>query len=135
MAEIKINDKPLSQFGAMMLAGSYASLLTPAELKEWVFNDDPRKNGIEYIQPESPKVKERSIDLIFGIKGDTERDFLSKYNAFIGELHKAIIKLYVPDMERYYYLKYSNFTSFDNFSLKACKVAIKFIEPDPTKTE
>ena len=134
MADITINDKPLSYYGAMMLAGSYASLLTPAQQKEWVSNDDPRKDGIEYIMPQVPKIKERSVDLIFGIKGDTVQDFLSKYNAFIEMLQSGIIKLYVPDIQRYYYLKYENCTSYDNYSLMACKVAVKFIEPNPHKT-
>ncbi len=134
MADITMNGKPLSDFGAMMLAGSYASLLTPPRQKEWVSNTDPRKDGVEYIAPTSPKVMERSVDLIFGIKADTQSDFLLKYNSFIQELQSGIIKLYVPDMQRYYYLKYDTCTSYDNYSLKACKVAVKFIEPNPYKT-
>lgn len=134
MAEITINGTPLSDYGAMMLAGSYASLMTPPQMKDWVSNDDPRKNGIEYLPPATTVVKERNVDLIFGIKGDTRSDFLAKYNTFITLLQSGLTRLYVPDLGRYYYLKYENCTSFDNYDLKACKIAVKFTEPDPTKT-
>lgn len=135
MANITIDNRPLSEFGATLLAGSYASLLTPPQQKEWVSNDDPRKNGIEYIVPDVVKVKERNVELIFGIKGHNAVDFLQKYNSFISLIQGRIIKLHVPDLHRNYYLKYENCNSYDNFSLEACKVVVKFIEPDPTKTE
>lgn len=130
---ITINDKPLSDYGVMMLAGSYASLLTPPQMKEWVSNDNPRKNGVDYLPPNTTLVKERDVTLIFGIQGDTLSDFITKYNQFITLIQGGIIKIHIPDLERNYYLKYENCTSFDHCNLKACKIAVKFIEPDPTK--
>ena len=43
--EITINKKLLSDFGATLLTGAYAALLTPPALKDFVENDDPLKNG------------------------------------------------------------------------------------------
>lgn len=132
MEGVTINNTDISEYGAILLAGAYAQLLTPPELKEWVSNDDARKNGTEYIAPTTPVVKERNVNLTFGIKGENEEDFLAKYNAFISVLHSGFIKLYVPKLGRYYHLKFESCTSFEQYSLKACKLAVKFTEPDPT---
>ena len=63
--EITINKKLLSDFGATLLTGAYAALLTPPALKDFVENDDPLKNGTEIIVPETPMVKERDVTLTF----------------------------------------------------------------------
>lgn len=116
-----------------MLAGSYNSLLTPPQLKEWVTNIPVDGDGTEYIVPETLYVQERSVSLIFGIKGETRADFLKKYRGFINVLQSGIIDLFVPDLESHYYLKYENCTSYDHYNLTACKIAVKFTEPNPKK--
>ncbi len=135
MAEITINKSQLSKYGAMMLAGSYNSLLTPPQLKEWVTNIPVDGDGTEYIEPDTSYVQERSVSLIFGIKGETKEDFLNKYQQFIVELQSGIIDLYVPDLGRHYHLKYEGCTTFDHYNLTACKIAVKFTEPNPKKIE
>lgn len=133
MEEVKLNGRPLNEYGVMMLAGSYNSLLTPPQLKEWVTNIPIDADGTEYIEPETSYVQERSVSLIFGIKGETKEDFLDKYQQFIDVLQSGIINLYVPDLGRYYYLKYEGCTTFDHYNLTACKIAVKFTEPNPKK--
>lgn len=130
MAEITINGNTLSSLGVTLLEGSYASLLKPAELKEWVSNDDPRKDGIEYIEPATSVVKPRTVDLYFMVQGSTRGEFLTRYNNFIGLLQRSIANVYIPDLGRYL-LKYEGCTSFDHFNLTMCKVAVKFTEPQP----
>lgn len=130
MAEITINGYTLSSLGVTLLEGSYASLLKPAELKEWVSNDDPRKDGIEYIEPATSVVKPRSLDLYFMVQGSTRGEFLTRYNNFIGLLQRGIANVYIPDLGGYL-LKYEGCTSFDHFNLTMCKVAVKFTEPQP----
>jgi hypothetical protein len=130
MAETTINGKTLSSLGVTLLEGSYASLLKPAELKEWVSNDDPRKDGIEYIVPTTPVVKPRSVDLYFMVQGSTRGEFLTRYNNFVGLLQRSIATVYIPDLGRYN-LKYEGCTSFDHFNLTMCKLAVKFTEPQP----
>lgn len=132
MEEVTINDIPLSDYGVIMLAGSYASLLKPTEGKEWVMNDDPRKSGVDYIIPSRFIAKERNVDLIFGITGSSKDDFIAKYTTFISLLQNGILKLYVPYTGKFYHLKYESCTSFDDFTMKDCKIAVKFLEPDPT---
>lgn len=131
MEEITIDGHTLSSLGVTLLAGSYASLLKPAEMKEWVSNDDPRKDGIEYIVPTTPVVKPRSVDLYFMVQGNTREEFLTRYTNFIGLLQRRISVVNIPDLGKYR-LKYESCTSFDHFNLKMCKVAVKFTEPQPT---
>lgn len=133
MEEVKLNGILLSKYGVMMLAGSYNSLLTPPQLKEWVTNTPIDADGTEYIEPETSYVQERSVSLIFGIKGETRADFLEKYRGFINVLQSGIVDLYVPDLERHFFLKYENCTSYDHYNLTACKIVVKFTEPNPKK--
>lgn len=104
--EVTINNKPLSTMGVAMLSGAYAALLTPPSLKEFVENDDPTQNGIDIIVPDSPVVNERDVTLTFLIKGTSQEAFLSNYAAFVAELHKGTVTLYVPDLGNTYNLLY-----------------------------
>lgn len=135
MAEITINNKPLSDYGAEMLAGSYNSLLKPAQLKPWVSNEPVNGNGVQYIIPKTEEVfvAERHVDLLFSVIGDTKEEFLSNYRDFIALLQSGMLDFEIPDLGRHYYLKYENCTSFDHIALLACKIAVKFSEPNPKK--
>lgn len=132
MEGVTINNVDISEYGAILLAGAYAQLLTPLEPKEWVSNESPHKNGTDYIVPEQNIFKERSISLSFGVKGDNKQDFLAKYTSFISAIQNGIISLYIEELGRTYYLKYESCTSYDNFGLTACNIAVKFTEPNPT---
>ena len=129
--EETINNIPLSQYGAILMAGAYAELLKPAEVKPGASNNDPRKNGTEYIERPAPKVQERTLSLVFGINGNNEDDFLAKYNAFVALLQTEFLELYVPRLSKTFRLKYEACTQFDNFNLRGCKIAVKFTEPNP----
>lgn len=120
-----------AEHGATLLAGSYAELLKPADTKEWVSNENPRENGTAYLPPTEVLLAERSVSLTFCINGDDTSDFLSKYTGFIDLLKSGPLSLYVPDLDRYYRLIYQGGTSFDQFELTTCKIAVKFIEPNP----
>lgn len=135
MAEITINNKPLSDYGAEMLAGSYNSLLKPAQLKPWLSNEPVNGNGVKYIIPETGEifVAERQVDLLFSVIGDTKEEFISNYRDFIALLQSGELDFNIPDLGRHYYLKYENCTSFEHIALLACKIAVKFSEPDPQK--
>lgn len=135
MAEITINGVSISAYNASLLSGSYASLLAPADVKEWVSNDNPSTNGVEYIPPTTTIVKERPVSLIFLIQCQTPSRFLFSYNQFISILQNGINDFYIPELERHYFLKYETCTEFDQFNLTTCKLAVKFTEPDPTKVK
>ncbi len=137
--EITINGTPLRELGVSLLAGAYAALLTPTTLKDFVENNDPLKDGTEIVVPgdggsydkTSPRVKERDVTLTFLIEGAGAEAFLSNYAAFIAQLYKGLVVLHVPALNATYRLLYSSSTRFDNYRLNACKIAVKFREPNP----
>ena len=135
MEKITINNKPLSDYGVEMLAGSYNSLLKPAQLKPFVSNEPVNGNGVQYIIPETEEifVAERQVDLIFSVIGDTKEAFLENYRNFIALLQSGELDFDIPDLGRHYHLKYENCTSFDHITLLACKIAVKFSEPNPKR--
>lgn len=131
MSDVKLNGLPLSDFGATMLKGGYAELMKPAEMKDWISNDIPSMDGVQYMVPASPKVKERSVSLTFVVTGETEEDFMMNYTRFVEELMRGFCTFEVPALSQRFTLKYDACTSFDNYNLKSCKLAVKFTEPIP----
>lgn len=136
MTEPTINNTPLSTLGVMMLKGSYEALLMPADVKEYISNDDPNKDGTDYSVEwdYEPKQKERTVTLLFAIEGRDAANFIQGKNLFIQFIQQGLINLYVPDLERSFFLLYETCTSFNYHHPNACDLAVRFIEPDPTKT-
>lgn len=127
-----INGVLLSSIGVMLVGNPNAALLAPAPIKSVIQNDDPKKNGVQ-ILPTTPLIlNEREVTLTFLIQGTSNSDFIAKYGNFIELLTSGVITLYVPDLNSYYRLLYSSSTQFENYRLNACKLAVKFREPDPT---
>lgn len=134
---ITINGTDISTMGVSLEKGSYAALLLPAALKGFVENNDPTKHGTEVLTHKADgtslaRIAERDVTLTFLIMGDNEADFMAKYADFVELLHGGNIKLYISDLGRTFRLIYSNSTQYDNYRLKACKLAVKFREPNPT---
>ena len=133
---ISINGKPLSAIGVTLLSGAYSALMTPAPLKDFVENDNPLKDGTEVLSPLNgstlrPRIKERDITLTFLIQGETEAEFKQNYASFVRILHEGDVVLFASDLSKSFHLLYSNCTQFDNYRLNACKLAVKFREPNP----
>lgn len=133
---ITINGTNINTLGVSLEKGSYSALLLPAPLKDFVENNDPTKNGTEVLTHKKDgtslaRVAERDVMLTFLIVGDNEADFMVKYASFTSLLHDGDIDLYVSDLDRTFHLIYSGATQYDNFRLKACKLAVKFREPNP----
>lgn len=105
--------------------------MKPAEMKEWISNDIPSMDGVQYMAPASPKVKERTVSLTFVVTGETEEDFMMNYARFVEELMRGFCAIEVPALSQRFTLKYDACTSFDNYNLKSCKLAVKFTEPIP----
>lgn len=130
-SDITINRIPLRSIGVTLLSGAYTALLTPPPLKDFVKNDDPTKPGTDVLV-NNPVVSERDVTLTFLIEGQSKSAFLSNYKAFLAQLYKGKVELYIPELGQYFHLLYSNSTQFQNYSLNACKIAVKFNEPNPT---
>lgn len=132
MTNVTLNGTLLSNMGITLLSGAYAALLTPPSMKNYITNDDPTKDGISVDETHIPKRKDRDVTLTFLIKGSDKADFLNKLSTFTEVLYGGSIELYVPDLEAKYRLLYSSSTQFANYMLNACKLSVKFKEPDPT---
>ena len=132
---ITINDISIASLGVSLEKGSYAALLTPAGLKDFIENNDPTKDGTEVLTKKADgaslaHIAERDVQLTFLITGDDEADFLAKYTYFVALLQGGNINLHIPELCTFR-LIYRNSTKFDNYRLKACKLAVKFREPNP----
>lgn len=127
-----INGKPLSQFGATLLAGYLEALMTPVPLKEFIENDDKTQHGTQVLVTEA-HINERDVTLSFFLQGSSTAEFTARYNAFLQELYKGWVTLYVETLNQTFRLIYSNTTQFNNYQLHACKLAVKFREPNPAE--
>jgi hypothetical protein len=137
MSDIKINGLSISTMGATLLQGGYSKLLAPPPVKSYISNNDVTKNGVQVLTQKGDGSKatlfgDRDIILTFLIKGENKADFFAKYKAFFDFVSDGLITLHVPELESNYRLIYRNCTTFDHYRLNACKMAIKFHEPDPT---
>lgn len=126
-----INGKPLSQFGATMLSGAYAELMTPASLKSFLENKDRSKDGTD-VFISNPRQDEKEVTLNFIITGSSQAEYISRYNAFLSELYTGQVSLFVEDLNQTFRLLYLSVTKFGNYRLHACEIAVKFREPNPT---
>ena len=133
MGNVTLNGQNIGQYGIVLLTGSYAELLTPPKMKKWISNDIPNQDGTQYLPPASPTMEERNVTLHFLITAATREDITSNYNWFINEITSGLCTFYFEDLDKGYTLKYESCTSYDMYSLKECKLAIKFVEPSPTK--
>ena len=134
MGIVTINGRDIRSFGATLLEGAYGELLKPANLKALASNDDPNKDGVEYITPKTtPKLEEATRNIVFLVQGDTPEQFIANYEAFLLYVQSPVIDLYVERLARHYFFKFDSCTTFENFALKACKIAIRFTEPNPRK--
>ena len=132
---IKINGVSLSSMGVSLLHGGYSALLEFAPLKEYVTNDDPMKAGIQIDLTHVPPVASRDVTLTFLIVGGSESAFLANLSSFKNAITQGIVELDVPDLGCKYRLLYKNSTQFENYRLNACKLSVKFNEPDPTNRQ
>ena len=131
--DLLINGYDAYAMGIAMGSGFIASLRAPASLKDFVENDDPKKDGKQVIYPEEPKVAARDLTLTFVIFGDTLTDTLN-YNSFIELLKRGKMDISVPLISAdIYHLTYiGNSGSYMmSADLTTSQLTVKFNEPNP----
>lgn len=127
----KINGKDLwNVWGGLLQRGAYEALMTPSGLKSFIENKSRLKDGTDVIVKE-PKVEERTFSISIRIRGDSEAQYLSRYQSFINELQSGMLRLEVPALKTTYKLLYENCTKYGNCGKKAGLFNIKFREPNP----
>ena len=134
MIELLINNTDASTYGVRMGKGFLDTLLAPKSLKEFVSNESRLEDGVRVICPQTPKFASREVTLNFQITGTSESDFKTKRDAFFALLYAGRITLSVPSKSSdVFKLVYEGNSPTYKGGLygHACKVAVKFSEPNP----
>lgn len=105
-------------------------LLAPCTMKDYITNESPLKDGKDIIIPGgTPKVASRDVTLVFGVRGNTETEYLSNLDRFYQELYKGEITI-AGINGAVYHLHYLGSNDFAN-ARTSCKVTVKFTESNP----
>ena len=133
--ECFINGKDaFTMWGIMFAETSFSALLTPAPVKDYIKNKSALLDGTQVVCDEyvHPKVDERDVQLVFGLKAKNLTEFLSKYSSFSEELQKGILDVrtkYQPGVT--YHLLYVSCTQFTQFNGRLGRFVLKVNEPNP----
>ncbi len=127
----------LGEYGITLVRGWREALLTPAPVKDYVTNDSRTEDGIAVLAtPVYCKQNKRDISLSFFLEGDSESDYIGKYQNFLSKIaYQGQICLKVPQLKTVYKFVYSSCSSYGDYGLKRGNFTIKFTEYDPTDRE
>lgn len=112
--------------------GFIQTLLTPAGNKDFIENESRLENGKRVVF-NNPKVASRDLTLTFNIHGDTQKEYMLNYKAFVAVLQQGKVVLRVLDLDMTFTLVHKRSSSFalDRNRLNS-RLSVKFEEPDPT---
>ena len=131
--ELIINGKDAFEtWGVNMGDGFLESLYSPAPMKGVIENKSRLEHGKRVIF-NNPKKDERELTLVFILMGDSQKDYIAKYKAFITEISAGDIAIKVPALgEEVYHVYYLRSTTFAwNIDRTFSKIALKVCEPNP----
>ena len=135
MTELLINGTDASLYGIRTGKGFTDTLLSPVPLKEFVSNESRLEDGVRVVVPAVPKFAAWEFSLQFQITGTDAEDFAAKRDAFFALLYSGRITLSVPQKSgSVFRLIYMGSSPAYRGGLygNACKVTVKFMEPDPS---
>lgn len=131
MIAATINGKALSVFGAYLMSGAIEALLTPAPIKKPIENDSPIADGKAILWGNRAYIDERSVSISIFINGASQSDYLTKYEAFVAELQKGEVVLYVPIISKTFRLIYDGCSKYGDYGIQRGKFVVKFRESNP----
>lgn len=125
--------------GLVLGVGAVSVLRQPAELKDYITNDNALMDGIRVLPGLAPKVASRDIQLTFGIQARSYSEFMTRYEAFVATLEKGAVDLRVDVSENggaftkgtTYHLLYVSAAQYSEYNGRLAKVVVKFREPNP----
>lgn len=131
--ELYINEKDAwVHWGVNMGDGFLEALLTPSPMKEYIENKSRLTDGKQMLY-RNPRVDERDVQLTVTLEGDTQQQYLERYENFMRDISQGEIRLRLPVLGRTFKLYYKNApTKMGNYGLKFGKFDLGFCEPDPT---
>ena len=134
IGDLFINKIDAYTMGVAMGSGFIAGLKSPASLKDFVENEDPKKDGKEVIYPDKPNMAARDLTLTFIISGETPEEHIINYDTFIRVLYLGKVDISVPKIgDEIYHLTYAGNSGSYNISgdRLTSQLTVKFNEPNP----
>ena len=134
MIELKLNNTDAGTIGVKMGKGFLDALLAPKPLKEFVSNESRLEDGVRTIVPSTPKIASRDVTLTFQITGSNSTAFNTNKAAFFALLYAGSVTIEVPQnsSEKFKLIYVGNAPAYKGgLSGYACKVTVKFNEPNP----
>lgn len=134
---MKINEKDAyTTWGAYILSGGVAALMTPAASKPYITSTSRLQHGKRVVRTDSKgnsisRFDSRDVTISIAISAKNTIDLQTKLDSLIEELMRGTTKLQIAELPNTMYrLDYINCTQFSQLRGLA-KFAIKFNEPNP----
>lgn len=133
------------KWGVFIAETSITALMTPPPLKPYITNKSALSHGKQVLTDSGnkPKVDERDVQLVFGLKARSLAQFITRYRSFCEELKNGKIDLTViikegnTYLKETYYLNYNSCRQYSEFNGRLARFVLNLTEPNPQnrKTE
>ena len=129
--ELTINGADaLREWGVRLTGESLQNLMKPLDVKDRVSSTSRLEDGDRYIV-ETPGIKAREVQVEFSVEGRTREEFIARFDKFCNTLQEGVVTLSTRYQQNVRYrLLFTSCTSFYT-RRTLCKIAVKFIEPNP----
>ena len=129
--ELTINGADaLREWGVRLTGESLQNLMKPLDIKDRVSSTSRLEDGDRYIV-ETPRIKAREVQVEFSVEGRTREEFIARFDKFCNMLQEGVVTLSTRYQQNVRYrLLFTSCTSFYT-RRTLCKIAVKFIEPNP----
>ena len=129
--ELTINGADaLREWGVRLTGESLQNLMKPLDIKDRVSSTSRLEDGDRYIV-ETPRIKARELQVEFSVEGRTREEFIARFDKFCNTLQEGVVTLATRYQQNVRYrLLFTSCTSFYT-RRTLCKIAVKFIEPNP----
>ena len=131
--ELTINGADaLREWGVRLTGESLQNLMKPLEVKDRVSSASRLEDGDRYIVEHGmPRIKSREVQVEFSVEGRTREEFIDRFDKFCNTLQEGVVTLSTRYQQNVRYrLLFTSCTSFYT-RRTLCKIAVKFIEPNP----
>ena len=131
--ELTINGADaLREWGVRIIGESLQNLMRPLDVKDRVSSTSRLEDGDRYIVEHGmPRIKAREVQVEFSVEGRTREEFIARFDKFCNTLQKGVVTLATRYQQNVRYrLLFTSCTSFYT-RRTLCKIAVKFIEPNP----
>lgn len=130
--DLIINDKDAWETWGVNMSDSFLeTIATPPPTKPVIENKSSREHG-KQVLTEGMLLDERDINLTISVEGDTQSQYLQRYENFLSELQKGVTIIKIPVLKKGYKVTYGNSSKLLlNIGITFGKFTVKFNEPNP----